>query len=143
MLALDVSVRPSRKRGDKKTARHFMRKFIAPVFILLWIMAAAVAYCLPAAASVSTTQHATLIKKVLSCKTTVEGKDSLFIVVDTGRRFTVKINGTVYVSPDLTTKTGNETVGYIGNDHYRKDSDSYTVTTNKIDVTLSHCEFIA
>lgn len=120
-----------------------MRKLIVPVFVLLWIMAAAVAYCLPAAASVSTTQHATLIKKVLSCKTTMRGTDSLFIVVDTGRGFSVNIDGTVYTSPALMSKYGDTTSGYHGSDHYSKDSESYTVTTNRFSVTLSHCEWIA
>lgn len=117
-----------------------MIKAMFAFILICWVFAIALAVCLPASASVSTSINPTLIRKVYSCETTIEGNKTLSTVVDIGTQFTLTTVKAEYKSPKLFDTYGIKTNGYSDNDHYSKQDKRYTVTTKSIMVTASHCK---
>lgn len=82
--------------------------------VICWIFAIALAFCLPATASVSTTNHATLIAKESINRTTVERKSIPPIVVKESQKSSCHIR-----------KSNNYNISTNTNKHLK--SESYTV----------------
>lgn len=116
-----------------------MNKIILPLIVVCWIFAAALAICLPAYASITTSSHATLINKPFKCATTINSNSQLSTVVNIVKPFQTTADRDNFKRTLARESKLDKTNGYDIYDHYNKINKRDGVTIIKTQVTPSPC----
>nr|WP_181374694.1 hypothetical protein [Pectobacterium carotovorum]AKG47533.1 hypothetical protein pA_00093 [Pectobacterium carotovorum] len=114
-----------------------MNKIILPFIVVCWIFGAALTFCLPAHASLSTSPHATLVSNQCINETTTNSNDQLSTVVNINNSFQTTTNSYTCIQPFNLENNINKTGGYDSHDHYSKHLVCDVVTTRNTQVTTS------